>query len=75
MEVKNSVKWKSKTANYPFPGLKLKVGKTNYCPSKMDLKWAKCLKVGQNFSRSGNFLLFIPLCRHRPPQAAARPSV
>ena len=75
-------KWRSRIASNggqkqritPFLA-KLKVGKTNYCPGKMDLKWAKCLKSGQNFSRSGNFLLFIPLCRHRPPQAAARPSV
>ena len=37
----------------PFPGLKLKVGKMNYGLGKMDPKWAKCLKSGQNLSRSG----------------------
>ena len=39
--------------NTPFPGLILKVGKMNYCLGKMDPIWAKCLKSGQNFSRSG----------------------
>ena len=39
--------------NNPFPGLILKVGKMNYCLGKMDPIWAKCLKSGQNFSRSG----------------------
>ena len=37
----------------PFSGLILKVGKMNYCLGKMDPIWAKCLKSGQNFSRSG----------------------
>ena len=49
--------------NTPFPGLILKVGETIYCLGKMDPIWAKCLKSGQNFSRSGNFFLFI---RHPP---------
>ena len=35
-----------------FPGLNLKVGKMNYCLGKMDPHWAKCMKSGQNFSRS-----------------------
>ena len=39
--------------NTPFPGLILKVGKMNYRLGKMDPIWAKCLKTGQNFSRSG----------------------
>ena len=39
--------------NTAFPGLILKVGKMNYCLGKMDPIWAKCLKGGQNFSRSG----------------------
>ena len=43
----------SPTQNTPFPGLILKVGKMNYCLGKMDPIWAKCLKSGQNFSRSG----------------------
>ena len=34
--------------NTPFPGLILKVGKTNYCLGRMDPIWAKCLKSGQN---------------------------
>ena len=37
----------------PFPGLNLKVGKMNYRLGKMDPNWAKCLKSGQNVSRSG----------------------
>ena len=41
--------------NTPFPGLKLKVGKMNFCLSKMDPNWAKCLRNGQNFSRSGHW--------------------
>ena len=45
--------------NTPFPGLILKVGKMNYCLGKMDPIWAKCLKSGQNFSRSGQKNLFI----------------
>ena len=39
--------------NTPFSGLILKVGKMNYCLGKMDPIWAKCLKSGQNCSRSG----------------------
>ena len=39
--------------NTPFPCLNLKVGKTNYRLGKMDPNWAKCLKSGHNFSRSG----------------------
>ena len=39
--------------NTPFPGLNLKVGKRNYSLGKMDPNRAKCLKSGQNFSRSG----------------------
>ena len=39
--------------NTSFPGLILKVGKMKYRLSKMDPNWAKCLKSGQNFSRSG----------------------
>ena len=35
--------------NTPFSGLILKVDKTNYSMGKMDPKWAKCLKSGQNF--------------------------
>ena len=30
-----------------------KVGKMNYCLGKKDSNWAKCLKSGQNFPRSG----------------------
>ena len=36
-----------------FPGLNLKVGKMNYSLGNLDPNWAKCLKSGQNFSRSG----------------------
>ena len=39
--------------NTPFSVLILKVGKMNYCLGKTDPNWAKCLKSGQNFSRSG----------------------
>ena len=39
--------------NTPFPGLNLKVGKMNYSLGNLDPNWAKCLKSGQNFSRSG----------------------
>ena len=42
--------------NTPFPGLNLKVGKMNY-PQKLDSIWAKCLKSGEFFSRSGNFII------------------
>ena len=35
--------------NTPFPGLKLRLGKMNYCLGKMDPNWAKYLKNGQNF--------------------------
>ena len=38
-------------------GLILKVGKMNYCLGKMNPNWAKCLKSGQNFSRSGKNIL------------------
>ena len=31
----------------------MKVGKMNYRLGKMDPNWAKCLKSGQNISRSG----------------------
>ena len=41
------------TPNTSFPGLNLKVGKMNYSLGKMDPNWAKCLKMGQNFSRCG----------------------
>ena len=44
--------------NTSFPGLILKLGKTNYCLGKMDPTWAKCLKIGQNFSRRGNFFIY-----------------
>ena len=40
--------------NTPFPGLNLKVDKMNCRLGKMDLICAKCLKSGQNFSRSGH---------------------
>ena len=44
--------------NTPFPGLIFKVGKMNYCLRKLAPIWAKCLKSGQNFSRSGpNFFI------------------
>ena len=39
--------------NTPFPELNLKVGKMIYCLGNVDPNWAKCLKNGQNFSRSG----------------------
>ena len=39
--------------NTSFPCLILKVGKMIYCLGKMDPIWAKCVKSGQNFSRSG----------------------
>ena len=39
--------------NTPFSGLNLKVGKRNYRLGNLDPNWAKCLKSGQNFSRSG----------------------
>ena len=43
----------SPSQNTPFPGLNLKVGKTNYCLGNLDPNWAKSLKNGQNMSRSG----------------------
>ena len=39
--------------NTPFPVLNLKMGKMNYCLGNSDPNWAKYLKSGQNFSRSG----------------------
>ena len=39
--------------NTQFLGLNLKVGKMNCRLGKMDPTWGKCLKSGQNFSRSG----------------------
>ena len=39
--------------NTPFPGLNLKVGKINYWLGNLDPNWTKCLKSGQNISRSG----------------------
>ena len=51
--------------NTPFPGLILKVGKMNCCLGKLDPIWAKCLKSGQNFSRSGQMFLFIIICYNR----------
>ena len=36
-----------------FPGLNLKVGKMNCSLGHLDPIWAKCLKSGQNFFRSG----------------------
>ena len=44
---------KSPPQNTPFPSLNLKVGKMNYHLGNLDPNWAKCLKRGQNFSRSG----------------------
>ena len=41
------------TQNTPFPGLNLKVGKMNYSLGNSNPNWAKCLKSGQNISRSG----------------------
>ena len=43
----------------PFPGLNLKVGKMNYSLDNLDPKWAKYLKSGQHFSRSGQKQLFM----------------
>ena len=45
--------------NTPFPGLNLKMGKMNYLLGKVDPNWAKCLKNGKNFSRSGQKKIFI----------------
>ena len=42
----------SSPRNTPFLGLNLKVGQMNYHLGQMDPTWAKCLKSGQNFSRS-----------------------
>ena len=39
--------------NTHFPGLNLKVGKMNYRLGNLDPNWARCLKCGQNVSRSG----------------------
>ena len=39
--------------NTPFPGMNLKVGKTNYSLDNLDPNWAKYLKSGQSFSRCG----------------------
>ena len=39
--------------NTPFPGLNLNVGKMKYSLGNLDPNWAKCLKSGQNVSRSG----------------------
>ena len=50
--------------NIPFPGLSLKVGKTNYCLGNLVPNWANCLKSGQNFSRIGprkKFMIFLAL--------------
>ena len=44
--------------NTSFLGLILKVGKMNNCLRKVDPIWAKCLKSGQNCSRSAQ-LFFI----------------
>ena len=53
--------------NTPFPGLILKVGKMNYCLGKMDPIWAKCLKSGQNVSRSGQiFFIHNHILRPQP---------
>ena len=59
--------------NTRFPGLNLKVGKMNYRLGEMDPNWAKCLRSGQNVSRSGpkkKFILSPPtsgLARRRRP--------
>ena len=37
----------------PFPGLNMIVGKVSYRLGNLDPNWAKCLKSGQFFSRSG----------------------
>ena len=44
---------KTPPQNTPFPCLKLKVGKTNYCLGKMDPNWAKILKSGKTFLEMG----------------------
>ena len=47
-------------------GLNLKVGKMNPHlgnPDPISAIWAKCLESGQNFSRSGQFFLFIFRCK------------
>ena len=48
--------------NTPFPGLNLIVGKMNYRLGNLNPTWAKCLKSGQNFSRSRQKNIFIIHC-------------
>ena len=49
----------SPTPKHPFSWPDFESGKMNYCLGKLDPIWAKCLKSGQNFSRSAQFFLFI----------------
>ena len=64
--------------NTPFPGLNLKVGKINYRLGRMDLFWAKCLKNGQNFSRSEQkkifmkYMMLLIVCLSTPPASVSR---
>ena len=48
---------KTPPQNTPFPCLKLKVGKTNYCLGKMDPNWAKILKSGKTFLEMGKKII------------------
>ena len=41
------------TPKHPISWPELDSGKMNYCLGNLDPNWAKCLKSGQNFSRSG----------------------
>ena len=48
---------KTPPQNTPFPCLKLKLGKRNYCLGKMDPNWAKILKIGKTFLEMGKKII------------------
>ena len=54
--IRRYTKHSNPTPNTPFHGLNLKVCKMNYRLGNLESTWAKCLKSGQNISRSGQFL-------------------
>ena len=66
VRTKNTPKGPSPPKNTPFPDLNLKVGKMNYLLGNLYPNWAKCLKSGQNFSRSGQKNLFIYALNYWP---------
>ena len=63
------------TQNTPFSGLNLKVGNMNYRLGNLDPNWAKCLKSGKNFSRSGQNCIIMTFNWPAPPTTPFTPAL